>query len=151
RLLADLGRHQESMTELDKAARLATGEAAAGGGGSLIRIALPNRIAGPEPLSAEEMRALRELAVLLERTSRMDALERLLNDAEELGVSRETLGYPAAVNALRGGDPIEARRLLELESNEIDPVRWHRLMAQILDASGDTAAAVAAEAPRNRS
>src|SRR6185295_7983040 len=104
----------------------------------LIRIALPDRTDPSSPLTANELRALRELGLLLERTNRMDALGTLLDDAEKLGVSREALGYPAAANALRDGDVAEAKRLLELESSETDPVRWHRLMAKILDAVGDT-------------
>src|SRR5262249_24830796 len=44
RLLADLGRHQDSMAQLDHAARLAVGDATSGQTDrGLIRIALPNR------------------------------------------------------------------------------------------------------------
>ena len=151
RLLADLGRPEESMAELDKAARLAVGDGATGQGSSdLIRIALPDRTAQSGPPSADEMRALRELALLLERTNRMDALRTLLNDAERLGIAREQLGYPAAAIALRDGDAAEAKRLLELEDPEADRVRWHRLMAKILDALGDTGAAFAAARAMNR-
>jgi len=151
RLLADLGRPEESMAELDKAARLAVGDGATGEGSSdLIRIALPDRTAQSGPPSADEMRALRELALLLERTNRMDALRTLLEDAEALGIAREQLGYPAAAIALRDGDAAEAKRLLELENPENDAVRWHRLMAKILDALGDTGAAFAAAVAMNR-
>ena len=138
RLLADLGRHQDSMAELDKAALLAVGKAVSVEDGvALIRIALPDRIAGAGPPSTAEMRSLRELALLLERTNRLDALRTLLNDAGELGIPREQLGYPAASIALRDGDADEARRLLEMENSDTDPVRWKRLMAKILDALGD--------------
>ena len=151
RLLADLGRPEESMAELDKAARLAVGEDATGEGSrDLIRIALPDRTAQSGPPSADEMRALRELALLLERTNRMDALRNLLEDAEALGIAREQLGYPAAAIALRNGDAAEAKRLLELENPETDAVRWHRLMAKILDALGDTGNAFAAAVAMNR-
>ena len=152
RLLADLGRHEESMAELDKAARLAVGRAPTGeGSGELIRIALPGRTRSSEPPSPQELRALRELASLLERTNRLDALRILLDDAEGLGVPRDSLGYPAAAIALREGDPAEARRLLEVEGADTDPVRWHRLMAKILDTAGDPAGAFAEAAAMNRS
>ena len=152
RLLADLGRHEESMAELDKAARLAVGEGASGDETiPLIQIALPGRKEPSQPVSTAEMRALRELALLLERTNRMDALKTLLDDAEGLGIAREQLGYPAAAIALRDGDGAEAGRLLELESSEADPVRWHRLMAKILDSLGETQRAFDAAVAMNRS
>jgi tetratricopeptide (TPR) repeat protein len=152
RLLADLGRHEESMAELDKAARLAVGERTSSDEDvPLVRIALPDRQDSSQPVSTAEMRSLRELALLLERTNRMDALKTLLDDAEELGIGREQLGYPAAAIALRNGDGAEARRLLELESREVDPVRWHRLMAKILDSLGETHDAFDAAVAMNRS
>jgi len=150
RLLADLGRHEESMAELDKAARLAVGDGASGSDGQLIRIALPDRTSAADPLSSQELRALRELASLLERTNRMESLRSLLNDVEKLGIGRDAVGYPAAAIALRDGDPAEARRLLESEASDTDPVRWHRLMAKILDALGDCDGAFVAAATMNR-
>ena len=139
------------MAELDKAARLAVGEDASGDdGAALIRIALPDRKDPSSPPSTAEMQSLRELALLLERTNRMDALRVLLDDAEGLGIVRERLGYPAAAIALRDGDGTEARRLLELESSETDPVRWHRLMAKILDSLGETQGAFDAAVAMNR-
>jgi tetratricopeptide (TPR) repeat protein len=151
RLLADLGRPEESMAELDTAARLAVGDGASGQGRSdLIRIALPDRTARSASLSPDDMRALRELALLLERTNRMDALRTVLDDAEALGIAREQLGYPAAAIALRDGNAAEAKRLLELEDPEADAVRWHRLMAKILDSLGDTGGAFAAAVAMNR-
>ncbi len=152
RLLADLGRHQDSMAALDKAALLAVGKAASVEDGvALIRIALPDRIAGAAPPSTAEMRSLRELALLLERTNRLDALRTLLSDAEELGISREQLGYPAAAIALRDGDAAEAKRLLGMESSDTDTVRWERLMAKILDALGDYRGAFDAAVAMNSS
>lgn len=151
RLLADLGRHEESMAELDKAARLAVGEGLSGHEDvALVRIAFPERTVTSEPPSTEEMRSLSELALLLERTSRLDALELLLDDAERLGIRREQLGYPSAAVALRKGDAAEAKRLLESDSAEADPVRWHRLMAKILDALGDPAGAFESATAMNR-
>lgn len=152
RLLADLGRQEESIAELEEAARLATGGSASGQeNADLIRIALPNRDDPTAPFTTEEQRALRELALLLERTNRLDALRALLDDAERLGISREQLGMPAAAVALREGDAAEAKRLLEEESSEEEPVRWHRLMAKILDALGDAQGAFDAAEIMHRS
>ena len=152
RLLADLGRHEESMAELDNAARLAVGEGASNGDDvSLIRVALPDRKDSSEPISTAEMRSLRELALLLERTNRMDALRTLLDDAEELGVLREQLGYPAAAIALRDGDVAGARDLLLADDPNSDSVRWHALMARIADKLGDAAMAFAEAEAMHRS
>jgi tetratricopeptide (TPR) repeat protein len=151
RLLADLGRHEDSMAQLDRAARSAVGDAASGESDrGLIRIAIGGR-SGDGPISTAELRAVRELALLLERTNRMDALRNLLDDAEEAGIPREELGYPAAAVALRDGDGVEAKRLLSLESPDSDPVRWHRLMAKILDSTDDPDGAFAAAEAMNRS
>ena len=82
----------------------------------LVRIALGDRGAEPEPPSKEEMQSLRELALLLERTNRTEALRNLLSEAEALGIARDELGYPAATVALSDGDAVEAKRLLSGES-----------------------------------
>lgn len=151
RLLADLGRQEDSMAQLDRAAQIAVGAKASGRGDSgLIRIALGNQ-ANSELSSAASLPSLRELALLLERTNRMDALRNLLDEAEGMGMARDELGYPAAAIALRDGDGAEAKRVLSLESAGTDPVRWHRLMAKILDKLGDPAGAFAAAETMNRS
>ncbi len=148
RLLAVMGRDEESMAELDKAAQAAVrGNSAEGG---LIRIALPDGPDASPPASDAEVAALRELCSLLERTNRLDELKTLLDDAATLSIPREKLGYPAAAIALRDGAAADARRLLELESPDADPVRWHRLMAKILDSLGDTAGAFDAAVAMNR-
>jgi Flp pilus assembly protein TadD len=151
RLLADLGRNEDAMAQFDKAAQFAVGGSASGlGDKGLIQIALGKRY-GAAPVSDADQRAVRELASLLERTNRMEALRNLLDEAEQYGIAREVLGYPAAAAALRDGDPVEAKRLLVLESPEVDPVRWHRLMAKIEDTIGNPAAAFAAAEAMNRS
>jgi tetratricopeptide (TPR) repeat protein len=150
RLLADLGRHEESLAELDKAACSALG-ASGEGDRQLIRIVLPDRNLESSPPTSAELGALRELASLLERTNRMEALQILLDEAEELGIARDRVGYPAAAIALRNGDADAAKRLLELESPDEDTVRWYRLMAKILDSLGDSAGAFAAATAMNRS
>lgn len=151
RLLADLGHHEDAMAQLDAAARGAVGDAGAGAGdANLIRIALPYHVAG-EPMTDRDLEAVRELALLLERTNRMDALRNLLADAEAHQVPRDRLAYPAAAIALRDRNPAEAKRLLQQDSSESDAVRWHRLMAKIEDALGDPAAAFAEADKMNRS
>ncbi|HZC37329.1 MAG TPA: tetratricopeptide repeat protein, partial [Sphingomicrobium sp.] len=142
RVLADLGRPEDSMDQFEQAARLTIGASAAEDGRALIRVALPERRPGDQP-GETDVESVRELALLLERTNRIDALRDLLGQAETFGVSREQLGYPAAAIALRDGQPAEAKRLLAIESPEGDPVRWHRLMAKIADALGDSAGAFA--------
>jgi hypothetical protein len=140
------------MAQLEKAAQIAVGEGVSGQDSTgLIRIALGDPKDSSEPFSTAERRALRELALLLERTNRMDALRNLLCEADERGIAREELGYPAAAVALREGNGSEARRLLALESTEMDPVRWHRLMAKILDSLDDPEGAFAEAEGMNRS
>jgi len=152
RLLADLGRQEDAMAQLDRAALSAVGSDAAGQGDSgLIRIVFGVRTDPSIPPSAAELRSLRELALLLERTNRMDALRNLLDEAVALGIPRDDLGYPAAAVALYDGKADEAKLLLSLESPDIDPVRWHRLMARILDSTGDAAGAFGEAAAMNRS
>jgi|tagenome__1003787_1003787.scaffolds.fasta_scaffold20981477_3 tetratricopeptide (TPR) repeat protein len=151
RLYADLGRNEDAVEQLNKAAHFAVGESGSAiGDVDLIRIALPHRDSSA-PISKQEAQSVRELALLLERTSRMDALRNLLLDAEELGIPRDRLGYPAAAVALRDGNGPEAKRLLEIESSASDAVRWHWLMAKIQDALGDCEGAFAAADAMNRS
>ncbi|HJU77587.1 MAG TPA: sulfotransferase [Sphingomicrobium sp.] len=150
RLLADLGREQESFAQFDEAARRSiSGAHATGDGTALIDIVL-----GPDEgkaVSDEQVEAVRELALLLERTNRMDELSRLLDEAEQRCIVRERLGYPAAAVALRAGQSDEAQRLLSLESPGRDPYRWHWLMSRIADARGDSAIAFAEANAMNRS
>ena len=152
RLLADLGRQDE----FDGAARPGRRRLSSADRrrdraiwGS-IRIALGDRKDASEPLSPRELRSLRELALLLERTNRMEALRNLLDEVERLGFSRDALGYPAAAVALRDDDAVEAKRLLMLEPKS-DPARWHRLMAKILNSPGDPEGAFAAAEAMNQS
>lgn len=135
RLLADLGRHAESDAQLDQAARLTTGRGFSEDGELLVAMAR-------KAVSQEvDVQLLRELARLLERTSRLDTLRTLLAHAGTLGIARDRLGYPAAAVALKDGQPDEARRLLLADSPDSDPVRWHWLMARIADSLGDPATA----------
>jgi tetratricopeptide (TPR) repeat protein len=143
RLLADLGRDEESLAQLDSAARLATGKPFVEKGDGLIAIATVS--------GNLELEVLRELARLLERTSRLDALRVLLGEAETRGVNRKQLGFAAAAVALKDGDAAGARELLLAENPQTDPVRWHWLMARIADAMGDSGTAFAEAEAMNRS
>jgi tetratricopeptide (TPR) repeat protein len=136
RLLAEEGLNQESISQLDEAARLATGGAQASGQ-ALDDLALSS----PE--------AMLEVALLLERTSRMDALRELIDKADKAGLEAE-LGYVRAALALREGRAAEARELLLTEPPDRDSVRWHRLMAKIADALGEPATAFAEAERMNR-
>ena len=144
RLLADLGRQEESMAQLDQAARLTTGQGFSEDGELLVAMA---RKPGSDQV---DVGLLRELARLLERTSRLYPLRALLANAEALGIARDRLGYPAAAVALKDGNPDEARRLLLADSSDSDPVRWHWLMARIADSLGDSATAFAEAEAMNR-
>jgi tetratricopeptide (TPR) repeat protein len=138
RLYADLGRHDESVHQLEEAAR-AVGASAEDG---LLRIALPHG-SHASSIGDSEIAALRELALLLERTNRMDGLRNLIDDAQGFGVAPERLGYPMALLALRDGDAARARQLLLTEDAKRDPVRWHVLMARIEESLGNAGAAFA--------
>jgi tetratricopeptide (TPR) repeat protein len=142
-ILAELGRGQESRAELDQAAKLA-GVAIGEDGDGLVRIVA-------DGTGCVDLVGLKEIADLLERTSRMDALARLIEDAERLGIAPKQIGYPAAAAALRQGNPEDARRLLLAESPDAVPSRWHWLMARIEDAMGNSAAAFAEAEAMNRS
>ena len=98
---------------------------------------------GKKDSAKPDLETVKRLALLLERTNRMDALRNLLAEAGAAGISREQLAAAAAAVALRDGEPAEARRLLLLESPDEDPLRRHRLMAKAADALGDSATAFA--------
>lgn len=154
RLLSDLGRSADSFAQLDRAAELTIGDAALQGDeAGYIAIAL-----GPDWLDSnrageitpEQTECVLELALLLERTSRMDALRTLLDQAERVGIEREALAYPAAAVELRDGNAERARDLLLAQPHGTDPVRWHRLMAKVMDKLGDTHSAFGHAADMNR-
>jgi tetratricopeptide (TPR) repeat protein len=143
RLLADLGRDEESLAQLDKVFEAATGRPFDESGEGAFAAAV-------SPDGKVRVSLALEIGRLLERTNRIDALRRLLADAESAGVNREELAYPAAALALRDGDAEEAKRLLEKDRPFPDPLRGHRLMARVEDSLGDTAAAFAEAEAMNR-
>lgn len=152
RLLADLAREEDAMRQLDRAARLSLGEPAfAHGDAGLIRIATGLHVRSVKDLSDEELRGVRDLALLLERSNRLEGLKRLLSDAAELGIPESELAYPAAAIAQRDGKAAEAKRLLELEAPEARRILWHRMMAKVEDSLGNPRAAMAAADAMNRS
>ena len=143
RLLANLGRRDEADAQLNEASLVATGKEWAGDPKGLLDIAVAS--------GKVDADLLREIGGALERMSRMDLLGDLFDAAEAKGIERERLGYPAAAVALRGGDSAEAKRLLSAEGPEVDPLRWHWMMARVADSLGDSAAAFAEAEAMNRS
>jgi predicted Zn-dependent protease len=152
RLLAEQARDDDAMHALDEAARVSLGEAAfAHGNSGLIAIAVGPQRKGAGDVPDEALQGLRDLALLLERSNRLDALRALLKDAKDLGVAESLLAYPAAAVAERDGEPADAKRLLELEPAHTRSSHWHRLMAKIEDSLGNPRAAMAAAEAMNRS
>jgi len=88
---------------------------------------------------------------VLFRSSRNEGLQALLEAIELQGIGREQIGFPAAAAAFRQGDPEQARRILQVEGPEIDPLRWHWLMARIADSLGEADLAFAEAVAMNRS
>jgi predicted Zn-dependent protease len=152
RLLADSARDEDAMVHLDGAARASLGRPAfANGDSGLIGIAIGQHARSADDLSDDDLAAVRDLALLLERSNRLDALRRLLDDAKTLGIPESILAYSAAAIAQRAGKPEEAKRLLELERPQARRGRWHRLMAKAEDSLGNPRAAMAAAEAMNRS
>lgn len=144
RLFANLGRTDEADAQLNEAARMATGRDWAGDWQTLLDIAA-------SPSGEIDVEVLREIGALLERSSRMQLLGELFEAAEAKGIQRERLGYPAAAVALRNGNAAEAKQLLSAESPEVDPLRWHWMMARIADSLGDSELAFSEADAMNRS
>jgi Flp pilus assembly protein TadD len=144
RLFANLGRNAEADAQVNEAFRIVSGKDWAGDWQGLLDIATTR--------SGEiDIELLREIGALLERTSRMELLSELFDAAEAKGIDRDRLGYPAAAVALRTGNAGEAKRLLLLESPDVDPLRWHWMMARIADSLGDSELAFAEAEAMNRS
>jgi tetratricopeptide (TPR) repeat protein len=151
RVLAELGRHGDSMRQLKKAAQAIPGDRDPEGDTGLIAIALgPDDEPGRE-LSESQVRGIRELALLLERTNRMEALRNLIRDSASRDIPVERLAYPAAALVLRDGHAAEAKRLIGMEDVEGDEILRYRLKAKIADQLGDPAAAFEAAEAMNRS
>lgn len=145
RLLADLGRQREMTTQLDKVARIAGVHAFEESPDVLL--AIIRKGSGGEI----DMEVARELAHLLDRANRPEALEALLEVIEANGIERAQLGYSAAAAALRQGKAEEARTILLARPLEPDAIRWHWLMSRTADALGDVDGAFAEAEAMNRS
>lgn len=100
------------------------------------------------PLS-DDVEAFEELGLIYERTNQLDALGTLLEQAVERGIG-ERLTFLRSLHRYRQGQIGEARELLSQSSPARDPVRWHRLRANIADREGDAATAFAASVEVNR-
>jgi len=102
-------------------------------------------------LSPRSVAAFHELGLTLERINKIDDLATLLDRALALGIVKKELAEVWALLELRRRRPDEARRLLEHQPRDADPVRWNHLRARIYDALGDAGAAFAAATAMNRS
>jgi len=143
RALARLQRYDESIAEFE-AAKAQVGETAA------IQLGLgrcfvgQNRFADAEAafrralaIDPRDRAVVHRLGLVLERTSQLDGLSKLLDDALAAGVGKDRLGYLFAVMARREGKLDEARELLLQSDPGDEPIAWHRLKARIADALGD--------------
>jgi tetratricopeptide (TPR) repeat protein len=147
RLLADLGRHEAALAQYDEAGRRA-GIGERTGVKHILDLAKP---ASDEPRDGpRRLATIRELGLLFERTNQMHSLRQLLDETAADGIAEDKLGYLWAAMALRDGDAERARALITSTAPDRDAVRWHRLMAKIDDALGDSAGAFANAAAMNR-
>jgi Flp pilus assembly protein TadD len=94
--------------------------------------------------------AFHELGLIHERTSRLDALSDMLDQAQAVGIGQDSLSYVWAVRARREGRLEEARALLMKSSPEDNAIGWYRLLAKIADAEGNWAEAFDATVAMNR-
>ncbi len=94
--------------------------------------------------------AIQTLGLILQRTNKLDELDRLLEHALGEGVGKAQLAYLWAVREHRAGNLGASRELLLKSDPAEDPVRWHRLRARIADKEGDPATAFDAMVSMNR-
>lgn len=98
---------------------------------------------------SDDIEAFEELGLIYERTNQLEAFGGLLEKADERGIG-ERLTFLRSLHRYRQGQIGEARELLSRSSPARDPVRWHRLRANIADREGDAATAFAASVEVNR-
>ena len=94
--------------------------------------------------------ALHELGMLYERTSEIDRLLNLLNQALAGGVGKDQLPFLWALYQFRRGTTDEVRELLSTPGADHDPIRWNRLRAKVEDRAGNADIAFAAATAMNR-
>lgn len=142
-VLADLGRKDEACEQFAAAAQRLPERAdiAISYARSLVEVA---RFAEAEAVyrillagDPADAAAVRELGLLLERTSQLSDLGELLQSARSAGLADAELAYLSAALALRQGKAEQALQALALEPSDRDPQRWHRLRSKIADALDD--------------
>ena len=101
-------------------------------------------------LAPDNIDAIEELGLVYERTNRLEALRLLLDNARERGIGKDRLNFLWAVRRYREGQIGEAGALLMQSNPARDPIRWHRLRANIADREGHASAAFAASLEVNR-
>jgi Tfp pilus assembly protein PilF len=95
--------------------------------------------------------AFHELGLTLERTSKIDELRALLDQALELDFKKQALPELWALLELRRGNAVQAADMVRHAPNGADLVRWNRLRVRAFDATGDAPAAFEAASAMNRS
>ena len=101
-------------------------------------------------LAPDNAESVRELGLLLERTSRLDSLVELLDQASASGIPDDLLAHLHAVKAFREGHAERAYSLLQSVDPAVDPAGWHRTHAKIADRVGKADEAFAAAEEVNR-
>lgn len=101
-------------------------------------------------IAPDNLDAIREYGLLLERTGRIDDVPALVERAKAAGLTADELGLLDAITAFRAKDHDRARTLAEA-AIPIDPLRVYRLIAKIEESRGDLPAAFAAAELMNKS
>ncbi len=154
--LASAERHEEALGVLDEFDRLGgqTADSALARARCLLALM---RFDDAEDAYRQSVRhapdngeAVRELGLLLERTSRLDSLVELLDQATAAGIADESLAHLHAVRAFRDGQAERAYSLIHSVDPADDPAGWHRTLAKIADRVGKSEEAFAAAEEVNR-
>ncbi|SMF61502.1 tetratricopeptide repeat-containing sulfotransferase family protein [Allosphingosinicella indica] len=156
RVLRHLARHDEALRALDRAATLAPASATPllERARTLVSVqrfaeaeeAYERVLALPEP----GPEAFLELAFLLERTSRLDALPGLIARGEELRLPEDAIAYLRALLLRREGKLEEALAAARQSPADFQPERRARLIGKLADKLGRSREAFDAFAEMNR-
>ena len=101
-------------------------------------------------LDPQNVDAVRELGLLLERTNKLGEVSELLAAATASGMAAEKLSQLYVTLAFRDGRMEDAYDLLTRGDHDEDPLGWNRLMAKVADRLGKTGEAFAAAEAANR-
>ena len=101
-------------------------------------------------LAPSDPSVIYHLGVALERTNRLEALEKLVADAASAGIDEQRVAYLRALLAWREGRAEDARALLEQADPGDDPLAWNALKTKVADSLGDSDAAFEAAEAMNR-